>query len=64
MDFVHSSTNLGIAEAKLKRGKVNALNEQGVEEIHGCFQGLAADPDIGAGLPLLGWVFSSLLWSF
>jgi Delta3-Delta2-enoyl-CoA isomerase len=48
MDFVHFSTNDGIAEARLKRGKVNALNEQVVEEIHECFQRLAADPDIGA----------------
>ncbi len=48
MDFVHFSTNGGIAEVRLKRGKVNALNEQVVEEIHGCFQRLAADPDIGA----------------
>lgn len=48
MDFVQFSTNDGIAEARLKRGKVNALNEQVVEEIHGCFQRLAADPDIGA----------------
>ena len=48
MDFVHFSTNNGIAEARLKRGKVNALNEQVVEEIHGCFQRLAADPYIGA----------------
>jgi Delta3-Delta2-enoyl-CoA isomerase len=48
MDFVHFSTNDGIAEARLKRGKVNALNEQVVEEIHGCFQRVAADPDIRA----------------
>lgn len=47
MDFVHFSTNDGIAEVRLKRGKVNALNEQVVEEIHGCFQRLAADPEIG-----------------
>src|SRR5271166_3080575 len=48
MDFVHFSKNDGIAEARLKRGKVNALNEQVVEEIHGCFQRLAADPDVRA----------------
>ena len=48
MDFVHFSKNDGIAEAMLKRGKVNALNEQVVEEIRGCFQRLAADPDIRA----------------
>jgi enoyl-CoA hydratase/carnithine racemase len=48
MDFVRISTNEGIAEARLKRGKVNALNEQAVEEIGGCFQRLAADPNIRA----------------
>jgi len=48
MDFVRLSTNDGIAEARLKRGKVNALNEQAVEEIGGCFQRMAADPDIRA----------------
>jgi enoyl-CoA hydratase/carnithine racemase len=45
---VRLSTNDGIAEARLKRGKVNALNEQAVEEIGGCFQRMAADPDIRA----------------
>jgi enoyl-CoA hydratase/carnithine racemase len=48
MDFVGLSTNEGIAEAKLKRGRVNALNEEFVEEIGDCFQRLAADPNIGA----------------
>lgn len=48
MDFVSVSANEGIAEASLKRGKVNALNEQAVEEIGGCFQRLAVDPDIKA----------------
>ena len=48
MDFVRLSTSEGIAEARLKRGRVNALNEQAVEEIGDCFQRLAADPNIGA----------------
>jgi enoyl-CoA hydratase/carnithine racemase len=48
MDFVHVSRIDGVAEARLKRGKVNALNEQAVEEIDGCFQRLAADPEIRA----------------
>jgi len=48
MDFVRLSTDDGIAEASLKRGKVNALNEQVVEEIAVCFQRLAADPDVRA----------------
>jgi len=50
MDFVRLSTNEGIAEVRLNRGKVNALNEQAVEEIGGCFQRLAADPDIRAAI--------------
>jgi 3,2-trans-enoyl-CoA isomerase len=48
MDFVRFSTNDGIAEVRLKRGKVNALNEQAVEELAGCFERMAADPDIRA----------------
>jgi enoyl-CoA hydratase/carnithine racemase len=50
MDFVRLSTNEGIAEVRLNRGKVNALNEQAVEEIGGCFQRLAADLDIRAAI--------------
>ena len=37
MNFVHLSTNDGIAEVRLTRGKVNALNEQAVEEFADCF---------------------------
>ena len=48
MDFLRLSTNDGIAEARLKRGKVNALNEGVVDEISGCLQHMAADPDIRA----------------
>jgi enoyl-CoA hydratase/carnithine racemase len=48
MDFVRVSTNDGIAEVRLKRGKVNALNEQAVEELGDCFQSMAAHPDIRA----------------
>jgi Enoyl-CoA hydratase/isomerase len=59
MHFVRLSTNDGSAEAKipyainyngfrLKRGKVNAFNEQAVQEIDRCFQRLAADPGIRA----------------
>jgi enoyl-CoA hydratase/carnithine racemase len=48
MDFLRLSTDGVIAEVRLKRGKVNALNEQVVEEIAGCLQRLAADPDIRA----------------
>jgi enoyl-CoA hydratase/carnithine racemase len=48
MNFGCLSTIKGIAEARLKRGKVNALNELVVEEIGGCFERLAADPGIRA----------------
>jgi enoyl-CoA hydratase/carnithine racemase len=44
MDFVRVSTNDGIAEVVLKRGKVNALNEPTVEELRACFERVAADP--------------------
>src|SRR5215469_1634269 len=44
MDFVRLSISGGIAEVRLTRGKVNALNEQLVEEIAACFQELGADP--------------------
>ena len=48
MEFVHLSANDGIAEVTLQRGKVNALNEQVVEEMAACFRSLAADPEIKA----------------
>ena len=48
MEFVHVSINDGIAEARLTRGKVNALNEHAVEEIADCLRSLAADPDARA----------------
>jgi Delta3-Delta2-enoyl-CoA isomerase len=48
LDFVRLSTNDGVAEVRLKRGKVNALNERMVDEISGCLQRLAADPDVRA----------------
>ena len=48
MEFVHVSINDGIAEARLKRGKVNALNEPAVEEIADCLRSLAADPEARA----------------
>jgi len=45
MEFVHVSINDGIAEARLNRGKVNALNQPIVEEVADCLRSLAADPD-------------------
>src|SRR5262245_14040778 len=48
MDFIKISINDEIAEVHLKRGKVNAINEQVVDEIFACFQRLATDPKIRA----------------
>src|SRR5215813_9113172 len=48
MDFIQLSTNDGIAEVRLKRGKVNAINEQVVGELSDSLQRLAADPEIRA----------------
>ncbi len=48
MDFVHVSKREGIAEVALRRGKVNALNEQMVRELRECFQQLADDPGTSA----------------
>lgn len=48
MDFVHVSRREGIAEVALRRGKVNAINEQMVRELRECFQQLADDPGTNA----------------
>jgi enoyl-CoA hydratase/carnithine racemase len=44
MEFMHVSKTDGIAEGRLMRGKVNALNEAAVNEIADCLRNLAADP--------------------
>ncbi len=44
MDHVQVSTAAGIAELVLKRGKVNAIDEQVVQELRDCFHELADDP--------------------
>ena len=43
MTFVKQSIHEGIAEVRLERGKVNALNEQVVDELTQCFLALASD---------------------
>src|SRR5512147_2666122 len=48
MNFVVLSRHQGIAEVLLRRGKVNAINEDMVEEIAAIFQTLAAERDINA----------------
>jgi 3,2-trans-enoyl-CoA isomerase len=46
MSYVHVSTSEGLAEVRLERGKVNALNEQVVDELAECFRRLATDPSV------------------
>jgi enoyl-CoA hydratase/carnithine racemase len=43
MSHVHVSTEQGLAEVRIERGKVNALNEEVVDELSECFRRLAAD---------------------
>lgn len=48
MSFVRLSKENGIALAMLDRGKVNALNEPFVEEIHRCFGDLEKDGNVNS----------------
>src|SRR5271165_7211785 len=48
MGFVQLSVQAGIAEVTLSRGKVNALNEQAVQELRECFEKLAEQPEVTA----------------
>jgi len=48
MEFVRLSMDGGIAELRLKRGKVNAISEQLGDEVAGCLRRLAADTEIRA----------------
>jgi len=50
MDFIHLSNDEATAEIRINRGKVNALNEQVIEELAGCFERLAVDPQVRAVL--------------
>src|SRR5262249_62217553 len=53
MASVRLSIEEGIAEVRLERGKVNALNEQVVDELAGCFRELANDAQV-RGILLTG----------
>ena len=53
MTFVHLEVRDGHATVRLERGKVNALNEQVVDELTGCFRELEADPVV-RGILLTG----------
>jgi enoyl-CoA hydratase/carnithine racemase len=46
MRHVHVSTDDHLAQVALARGKVNALNEEVVDELAVCFSRLARDPDV------------------
>jgi enoyl-CoA hydratase/carnithine racemase len=48
MEFVSVTRTAGIAEVVLQRGKVNALNEQVVDELSLCFRYLAEDANARA----------------
>ena len=43
MEHVHLSLDQSLAEVRIERGKVNALNEQVVDELAACLQRLASD---------------------
>jgi enoyl-CoA hydratase/carnithine racemase len=59
MEFVRLSMEEGIAEVRLARGKVNALDDLVVEELSACFRQLADDPEVrGAILTGTGKFFS------
>jgi Delta3-Delta2-enoyl-CoA isomerase len=53
MTFVNLELRDGLATVRLQRGKVNALNEQVVDELSGCFRELEADPAV-RGILLTG----------
>lgn len=46
MTFVHMEARDGIATVRLERGKVNALNEQVVDELSSCLRQLETDPAV------------------
>jgi enoyl-CoA hydratase len=46
MTFVHLEVRHGLASVRLERGKVNALNEQVVDELSRCLRDLEADPAV------------------
>jgi Delta3-Delta2-enoyl-CoA isomerase len=53
MTFVNMERGDGLATVRLQRGKVNALNEQVVDELSECFRELEADPAV-RGILLTG----------
>jgi len=53
MTFIRLTIHEGIAEVRLERGKVNALNEEVVDELSRCFRDLASDSRV-RGILLTG----------
>lgn len=59
MQYVHVSIQGAVAEVRLQRGKVNALDDGVVEELAACFRQLADDPAVrGSILTGTGKFFS------
>ena len=50
MDFVHVSIQDAVAEVRLQRGKVNALNGRVIAELQECFRRLAGDGSVRASV--------------
>jgi Delta3-Delta2-enoyl-CoA isomerase len=46
MRHVHVSTDEWLAEIRIERGRVNALDEEVVDELSECLRRLAGDPDV------------------
>ena len=53
MTFVHLDIEEGLVTVRLERGKVNALNEQVVDELARCLRDLSSDPTV-RGIVLTG----------
>jgi 3,2-trans-enoyl-CoA isomerase len=53
MSFLHLEIQEGLVTVRLERGKVNALNEQVVDELAGCLRRLESDPAV-RGIVLTG----------
>ena len=53
MGFIRQTIQGGIAEVRLERGKVNALNGQVVDELAHCFRDLTSEPQV-RGILLTG----------
>ena len=53
MGFLHLGIEEGLVTVRLERGKVNALNEQVVDELAACFRRLETDPAV-RGIVLTG----------